>query len=353
MSRFLKEKFSKMESYTPGEQPQDKKYIKLNTNESPFPPSKGVLEAINDQSVSQLNLYPDPDCSVLRSSIAKYYGVNKSNVFVSNGSDDILSFAFMAFCSESSPAVFPDISYGFYKVYAELHGAKYTEIPLKEDFSIDVKDYIGINKNIFIANPNAPTGLTLSLEEISQICESNKNNIVLIDEAYVDFGGESSVGLTEKYDNLITVMTYSKSRSMAGARLGFAIANEAIIDDLNKIKYSTNPYSINRLTNLAGIAAIEDAEYYENNCKIVIENREYTKNELRKMGFDCTDSKSNFLFAKNPKISGAELYAKLKDKGVLVRHFGKERIKDYIRVTVGTKEEMNAFLNAVKEILSI
>ncbi len=352
MSKFLNEKFSKLEAYTPGEQPQDKKYIKLNTNESPFPPSNGVLEAINTANVSMLNLYPDPDCSILRNTIANYYGVDKENVFVANGSDDILNFAFMAFTSKTSPAAFPDISYGFYKVYAELHGSVYEQIPLKEDFSIDARDYMGINKNIFIANPNAPTGLTLSLEEISQICETNPDNLVLIDEAYVDFGGESSIELTKKYKNLLTVMTYSKSRSMAGARLGFAIADKEIINDLNTIKYSTNPYSINRLTNLAGIAAIKEADYYIDNCKAIINNREYTKAELFKLGFKGTDSKSNFIFVKHDKIGGEELYLKLKDRGVLVRHFGKERIKDYIRVTIGTKEQMNVFLDAVKDILA-
>ncbi|MBE7057777.1 MAG: histidinol-phosphate transaminase [Ruminococcaceae bacterium] len=351
MSRFLNEKFCRLEAYTPGEQPQDKKYIKLNTNESPFPPSKGVLEAVNQDAVSQLNLYPDPECKELRETIAKHYGVLAKNVFVGNGSDDILSFAFMAFCGKNSNAAFPDISYGFYRVYAELHGVPYVEIPLKSDFSVNAEDYIGINKNVFIANPNAPTGLTLSLEQISKICESNKDNIVLIDEAYVDFGAESSVNLTKKYDNLITVMTYSKSRSMAGARLGFAIASEAIIEDLNKIKYSTNPYSINRLTNLAGIAAIKDNDYYADNCKKIVEVREYTKSELEKLGFDFTDSKSNFIFAKNGKIDGETLYKKLKDKGILVRHFSKERIKDFVRITVGTKEQMDKLLDAVREIL--
>lgn len=351
MSRFLNEKFCRLEAYTPGEQPQDKKYIKLNTNESPFPPSKGVLEAVNQDAVSQLNLYPDPECKELRETIAKHYGVLAKNVFVGNGSDDILSFAFMAFCGKDSQAAFPDISYGFYKVYAELHGVPYVEIPLKSDFSVNAEDYIGINKNIFIANPNAPTGLTLNLEEISKICESNKDKIVLIDEAYVDFGGKSSVELTKKYDNLITVMTYSKSRSMAGARLGFAIANEELIADLNKIKYSTNPYSINRLTNLAGIAAIKDNDYYADNCKKIVEVREYTKSELEKLGFDFTDSKSNFIFTKNGKIDGETLYKKLKDKGILVRHFSKERIKDFVRITVGTKEQMDKLLDAIREIL--
>ena len=352
MSKFLNKKYSMLEAYTPGEQPQDKKYIKLNTNESPYPPSEGVLKAINSDEVSLLNLYPDPECKLLKSAIAQRYGVNTSNVFVGNGSDDILSFAFMAFCGRDSEAAFPDISYGFYKVYAELHGVPYKAIPLADDFKVKAEDYYGINKNIFIANPNAPTGLTLSLDEISKLCETNRDHIVLIDEAYVDFGAKSSVYLTKKYDNLITVMTYSKSRSMAGARLGFAIANEALIEDLNKIKYSTNPYSINRLTMLAGIAAIEDQKYYDENCQKIIAARENTKKELAKEGFTFTDSKSNFIFAKHGSTDGETLYKELKARGVLVRHFGKERIKDYIRITVGTPEQMDAFMAAVRDILS-
>ena len=351
MSKFMNEKYCRLEAYTPGEQPQDKKYIKLNTNESPYPPSQGVLDAVNTDAVSLLNLYPDPECKELRRTIAEQYTVEEKNVFVGNGSDDILNFAFMAFCGEDSPAAFPDISYGFYKVYAELHAIPFTEIPLNGKLEVCVRDYIGINKNIFIANPNAPTGLTLSLDDISRICESNKNNIVVIDEAYVDFGAESSVNLTKKFDNLITVMTYSKSRSMAGARLGFAIANEEIIKDLEKIKYSTNPYSINRLTNLAGIAALKDNSYYVENCKKIIEAREYTKVELQKLGFELTDSKSNFIFTKNSNIDGEMLYKKLKEKGILVRHFSKDRIKDYVRITVGTKEQMDALLAAIKTVI--
>lgn len=351
MSKFMNEKYCRLEAYTPGEQPQDKKYIKLNTNESPYPPSQGVLDAVNMDAVSLLNLYPDPECKDLRRTIAEQYTVEEKNVFVGNGSDDILNFAFMAFCGKDSPAAFPDISYGFYKVYAELHAIPFTEIPLNGKLEVCVRDYIGINKNIFIANPNAPTGLTLSLDDISRICESNKNNIVVIDEAYVDFGAESSVNLTKKFDNLITVMTYSKSRSMAGARLGFAIANEEIIKDLEKIKYSTNPYSINRLTNLAGIAALKDNSYYVENCKKIIEAREYTKVELQKLGFELTDSKSNFIFTKNSNIDGEMLYKKLKEKGILVRHFSKDRIKDYVRITVGTKEQMDALLAAIKTVI--
>ena len=247
-------------------------------------------------------------------------------------------------------AVFPDITYGFYSVFAELYGIKTDIIPLNDDFTLDVDAFCGKNKLVVIANPNAPTGLALGLEEIEKIVASNPDGVVLIDEAYVDFGAESAYRLTEKYDNLLVVQTFSKSRSMAGARLGFAFANEEIIKDLEKIKYSTNPYNINRLTQLGGIAALKSGGYFKENCRRIAETREYVKKELEKMGFYVTDSTANFLFAKSDKIGGKELYLKLKEKGILIRHFEKERISDYNRITVGSREEMEAFLKAVREI---
>lgn len=354
MSRYLKERYQSLEEYTPGEQPKDMKYIKLNTNESPFPPSEGVVDAINAESVKALKLYPDPEASELKGRIADLFGYEKKNVFVSNGSDDILNFSFMAFCGEGAQSVvFPNISYGFYKVYAELHGAEYTEIPLCEDFSINVNDYIGIGKNIVIANPNAPTGLALTRNQVEQIVKSNPDNFVLIDEAYVDFGAESAVGLVSKYDNLLVVRTFSKSYSLAGARLGFAIGSEALIADLEKIKYSTNPYNINRLSMIAGCRAIEDNMYYMNNCKIIARTRRSVTDTLRGWGFEVLDSSANFIFARTPKMSGEQLYLELKARGILIRHFSKECIKDFNRITIGTEDEMNAFLRAVKDILGI
>ncbi|MBQ5440153.1 MAG: aminotransferase class I/II-fold pyridoxal phosphate-dependent enzyme, partial [Clostridia bacterium] len=240
MSRFLVDKYRSLEVYTPGEQPQDMDYVKLNTNESPYPPSKGVFEAVCGKEVQKLALYPDPECRILREKIAGLYGVEKDNVFVSNGSDDILNFSFMAFCSDQTEAVFPNITYGFYKVFGDLHGVKYTQIPLDKDFKINVSDYMNTGKTVVIANPNAPTGLALTKDEVEQIVSSNSENAVVIDEAYVDFGAESCAELTKKYENLLVVQTYSKSRSMAGARLGFAIGSKALTDDLNRIKYSTN-----------------------------------------------------------------------------------------------------------------
>ena len=352
MSRFLNSKYTSLETYTPGEQPTDMKYIKLNTNESPYPPSQKVLDAISKEEVSKLNLYSDPTCRALKERLANLYGVGFENVFVSNGSDDILNFSFMAFCEGNKTGVkFPEISYGFYSVYAELHGADYTAIPLKDDFSIDIKDYMGNDATVVIANPNAPTGICLSLCEIEELVKANPDHLVLIDEAYVDFGGESAVELTKKYGNLLVVCTFSKSRSLAGARLGFAIANKEIISDLEKIKYSTNPYNINRLSLIAGEMAMLDNAYYMDNCKKIIETREYTQNKLRELGFSVTDSKANFIFAKSDKIDGKELYLRLKDKGILIRHFDKEKIKDYNRITVGTREEMCALLVAITEIL--
>lgn len=351
MSKFLNDNLKSLEAYTPGEQPRDKKYIKLNTNESPYPPSPEVVAAVSASEVLDLRLYSDPLCKTLKEKIADRYGVNYENVFVSNGSDESLNFYFMAFCSKENSVVFPEISYGFYKVFADLYGISYEAIPLNSDFSINVNDYIGIGKNIVIANPNAPTGLALPFQDIERIVSSNPDNIVLIDEAYVDFGAESAVSLTKKYDNLLVVQTFSKSRSLAGARLGYAIGNKEIIADLEKIKYSTNPYNINRLTLVAGAAAIDSDSYFADNCKRIMATRKYTEDELTKLGFTCIPSSSNFIFAKSEKISGNDLYLKLKEKGVLVRHFSTPAICEYNRITIGTQEEMETFIEKVKECI--
>lgn len=349
MSRFINERFDSLEEYTPGEQPQDKKYIKLNTNESPYPPSKNVLKAVSKNEVADLRLYCDPDCKKLKTAMAELFGVTDNNIFLSNGSDDILNFAFMAYGQNG--AVYPDITYGFYSVFAKLHGVESEIIPLKEDFTIDARDYKNKGKLVVIANPNAPTGIALSLSEIEEIVKRNHDSVVLIDEAYVDFGGESCYKLTEKYENLLCVGTFSKSRSLAGGRLGFAIASENLIKDLEKIKYSTNPYNINRLTQVAGFATIKDNDYYLRNCEKIVKTREFLTEELRKLGFRVLPSKANFIFAKCDKISGLELYQKLKEKGVLIRHFEKDRIKDFNRITIGTMEETKTLIEKIKEIL--
>jgi len=272
-------------------------------------------------------------------------------VLMTNGSDEILNFAFMAFCDNEHPVVFPDISYGFYSVFAELNSIPYEKIPLREDFTIDPEDYVGIGKNVVIANPNAPTGLALSLADVERIVASNPDNVVLIDEAYVDFGAESAVSLVAKYDNLIVTQTFSKSRSLAGARLGFAIASEPLIVDMNTIKYSTNPYNVNRMTMMAGYQALVEDEYYKNCIEKIKQNREFTKCELEKLGFRVLDSKANFLFAETDAISGGEFYLKLKSSGILVRHFNGERISNFNRITIGTREQMEAFILNVRKIL--
>ena len=257
----------------------------------------------------------------------------------------------MAFCDDMHPAAFADITYGFYPVFAALNHIPYEEIPLRDDFTLNVEDYIGINKTIFIANPNAPTGIAISVEDIKRILESNPNNIVVIDEAYVDFGGESCVPLINEYKNLLVTQTFSKSRSMAGARLGMGFACKELITDLNTVKYSTNPYNINRMTMAAGIGALEDDEYMKENCLAIIENRAYTTFALEDMGFSLTDSSTNFVFAKHPFVSGKEIYLKLKEMGILVRHFDKEKLTEYNRITIGTKEQMDAFIEATKKII--
>lgn len=350
MSRFFSSKYEKLVPYTPGEQPKDMKYIKLNTNESPFPPSEKAVAAAAEIAKT-LQLYSDPEVTPLVAKMAEVFGVEKDEVLMTNGSDEILNFAFMAYCDKDHPAAFANITYGFYPVFCEINNLPYEEIPLKDDFTIDVNDYIGINKTIFIANPNAPTGIALPVSEIEKIIKSNPDNVVVIDEAYVDFGGESCIPLTKKYDNLLVTQTFSKSRSMAGARLGFGIGNKKLIQDLNTIKYSTNPYNINRMTMAAGVGVLCDEEYTKKNCQTIIENRDFTTAELRKLGFEVLDSKSNFVFAKHPDRDGKEIYLELKARGILIRHFDKPLLCQYNRITIGTKEQMQALIDNLKELV--
>lgn len=350
MSKFKCSEFDNLKEYVPGEQPQDKRYIKLNTNESPYPPSPATVKAVSCEEVENLRLYSDPECKKLKQSIAEVYGVYPKNIFVSNGSDEILNFAFMLY-GKATGAVFADITYGFYKVFAELYGIDYTIKPLNDDFTINTDDYKSTGKFTVIANPNAPTGIALPLSKIEEIVASNPDTVVLIDEAYVDFGAESARGLIEKYKNLIVCMTYSKSRSMAGARLGFCFADEELIKDLELIKYSTNPYNINRLTQVAGTAAMQDNDYYLDNCREIIETRNFTTKALIGLGFEVLDSKANFVFAKHPELDGKEFYLTLKEKGVLVRHFDMEKISQYNRITIGSFEEMTKFVEITRKIL--
>ena len=351
MSRFLSERFSSIEPYTPGEQPKLTNLIKLNTNESPFPPSPNVIKALNETEISKLNLYSDPDTKEVVEAIAKTLGVNSNQILMGNGSDEILAFAFQAFCDKDHEPCFADITYGFYPVFCELYGLNPEIIPLKDDLSIDYNDYAGKNKPIFIANPNAPTGLALNLCEIEKILESNKDTIVLIDEAYVDFGAESAISLIDQYDNLIVSRTFSKSRNLAGARIGFAVSNPELIADMCKMKFSFNPYNLNRLSIIAGKESVLDTEYFDSCISSIMGTREYTVKELEKRGFTIPDSKANFIFAKHNTLSGEEYFNELRKRNIIVRYFSKERIKDYVRITIGSQEQMTALINATDEIL--
>ena len=347
MSRFFSEYYASLVPYTPGEQPQDQVYIKLNTNESPFPPSPGVREAAAEAGMA-CHLYSDPENRQLCAAFAASLGLRPGQVMAVNGSDEALNFAFMAF---GKRLCFPDISYGFYPVFAQLNHIPYTEIPLRDDWRIAAEDYVGLDGMIVLANPNAPTGLALGLDEIETILRTNPDRVVLIDEAYVDFGAESAVTLLNRYDNLLVTQTFSKSRSLAGARLGFAIGNEALIADLNTLRYSTNPYNVNRMTAAAGLAALREDAYYKTNARTILQNRRETIAALRKLGFTVPESSANFVFATHPGLGGAVLYRRLKERGVLVRHFNKPRISDFVRVTIGTKEQMTRFLTETETIL--
>ena len=348
MSRFFSDKFAALTPYTPGEQPQDKQYIKLNTNESPFPPSEKAQAAAAEAAAS-LQLYPDPTCRKLREQLAAVHGLSAEETIVTNGSDEVLNFAFMAFCDHG--AAFPDITYGFYKVFAELYNVPYVEIPLQEDFTIKLSNYRALGRAIFIANPNAPTGIPLTTAQIEDIVSTNPDTVVVVDEAYVDFGGTSCAPLVRKYDNLLVTGTFSKSRSMAGARLGFGFGCPALIADLETLRYSTNPYNVNRITMAAGLGQLADADQTEKNCRAVMANREYTTAQLQALGFTVLPSAANFVFATHPAIRGKDLYLRLKERGVLVRHFDTARLTEYNRITIGSRAQMDALLDAVSEIL--
>ncbi len=351
MSRYFSAKYSALEPYTPGEQPQNmERLIKLNTNESPFPPSERSLSYARENTRS-LNLYSDPNCVGLTRKIAETYGVEPDMVLATNGSDEILNFAFMAFTDKDNPALFADITYGFYPVFAQLNGSPYQTIPLKEDFSLDIDDYIGRKGTVFIANPNAPTGMALPKSEIERLVAADTGRVVVVDEAYVDFGGESCIDLTMKYQNVLVCQTFSKSRSFAGGRLGYGIGSKELIADLNTIKYSTNPYNINSMTAAMGIGILEDQGYYSANCRVIMENRDYTVQALRELGFTVLDSKANFIFVSSDAIEGGDYYRRLKDWGILVRHFDKERLSNWCRVSIGTRESMQALVEATARML--
>lgn len=349
MSRFLNKRYASLQAYTPGEQPRDMVYIKLNTNESPYPPAPSVVAAMDAEQVENLRLYSDPTGLSLKQSLAELYGLKTENIFLSNGSDDILNFAFMAFADERG-AAFADITYGFYPVYAQLHNVKTDIIPLEADFSLDYKKYLGRNQLIVIANPNAPTGMEIPLWQIEEILKSNPDSVVMIDEAYVDFGGTSCYKLIDNYVNLLVVRTFSKSRCLAGARLGYAFGSPELIEDLEKLKYSTNPYNVNRLTMMLGCKTVEAEPYYREVSQKIQSARAWTTEALKDLGFRVLPSKANFIFASHRSIPGDALYKGLRQRGILVRHFTKDRIKDFVRITIGTQAQMESLCNALKEM---
>jgi len=349
MSRFLYSSIEAMEAYTPGEQPKDGVYVKLNTNESPYPPSPGVVARLKTADIERLRLYSDPTCRSLREALGREHGVDYTRVCPTNGSDEALAFAFMAY--GRGGVCFPDITYGFYPVFAELYGCPMNVIPLKDDFSMDVEAMKNAKETLFIANPNAPTGMALPLSTIEDIVKSNPDRVVVVDEAYVDFGGETAIPLTDKYDNLLVTRTYSKSRSMAGARIGYAVAGDAIAQDLDKLRYSTNPYNMDSLALALGTTASEESDYYADNCKKIMKTRDDLSARLTAKGFEVLPSSANFIFVKYPGHDGGDIYNALRERFILVRHFKSERIRDYLRVTIGTPEEMEKFYNAICEIV--
>ena len=351
MSRFLSQRFSALAPYVPGEQPKTQNLIKLNTNENPYPPSPKVIKAICAEEVAKLRLYSDPDASPLIAAIAKRYGVKSAQVFVGNGSDEVLGLAFLAYGGEEKAFRFPALSYGFYPVFARLFGVRFTAVPLREDFTLDPANYMDNTANVVIANPNAPTGLAVPLEDIRAICRANPDHIVLIDEAYADFNDFSAASLLGECDNLLIVQTMSKSRSLAGMRVGFALGSEAIIADLQRMKFSFNPYNLDRLAILAGTAALEDEAYFAQCTAKIVATRERTAKALAALGMTVLPSRTNFLFAKPSGLPGKDVFAALRARGILVRRWDDPAIADWLRISIGTDDEMDALLSALKDIL--
>lgn len=341
----------KVVPYVPGEQPKNKNVIKLNTNENPYPPAPGVRKLMDDMTISDFRLYPDTDATPLVKSLAKFYGVRESQIFVGVGSDDVLAMAFLTFFNGDKPVLFPDITYSFYDVWGDLYRIPYKQIPLDEEFKINPSDYKIPNGGVIFPNPNAPTGVLQSLEAVEEIIAANPDVVVIVDEAYIDFGGESCLPLLEKYDNLLIVQTFSKSRSMAGMRIGYAFGNEKLIGYLKDAKFSFNSYTMNMPSIQLGVAAVDDVAYFKENCDKIIHTREVAKKRLAELGFTFTDSYSNFLFASHKTVPASEIFAKLKERGIFVRYWNKARINNHLRITIGTDEQMETFYQALEEIL--
>lgn len=350
MSKYWSSLVSKLQPYVPGEQPKMANLVKLNTNENPFGPSPKVIEAIQSELNDNLRLYPDPESLALKQSIASYYGVKAKQVFVGNGSDEVLAHIFQGLLKHDKPILFPDITYSFYPVYCGLYQIESTVIPLTDSFEINPADYKQANGGIIFPNPNAPTGRYLGLEHVEDILKANPDSVVVVDEAYVDFGGETAITLVDQYPNLLVSQTLSKARSLAGLRAGFAVGNEELIEALNRVKDSFNSYPLDRLALVGAIAAFEDREWFEKSRQGVISERERVTAELEILGFEVLPSKANFVFTRHPEHAGADIAAKLRKQGVIVRHFNKPRISDFLRITIGTAEQNNALLNGLKSL---
>ena len=351
MSRFSTPQLSALTPYVPGEQPpRSINLIKLNTNENPYPPGPAVHAVLTDAAVASLRLYPDPDCRELREAVAEAYGLQPGNVYVGNGSDEVLAFIFKGLCPKG--AAFPDISYGFYPVFADMFQVPFKEVPLKDDLSLDIADYEDIDSTLFIANPNAPTGLILSIDEIKKLLEQNRQRLVVVDEAYVDFGCESAVKLIDSYDNLLIVQTLSKSRQLAGGRIGLALGQKELISDLETLKFSFNPYSVNALALMAATASFKDTKWFEEHRDRLIENRDFLSRNMAALGFHLTDSRANFVFTASPEgLSGEEYFQQLRRRNIVVRWFNKSRIKNYVRITIGRRDQLESLLQATMDIL--
>ncbi|MEZ5534367.1 MAG: histidinol-phosphate transaminase [Thiolinea sp.] len=350
MSQYWSQLVHTLEPYVPGEQPRDQRYIKLNTNECPYPPSPLALQAIAEAGGESLRLYSDPGATELKEAVAEYYAVGTENIFVGNGSDEVLAHIFRGLLDHDKPLLYPDLSYGFYPVYRQFFELNAVEIPLREDFSIHPDDYQQDNGGIIIANPNAPTGLALGLADIELLLQRNPDSVVVIDEAYVDFGADSAIALVGKYPNLLVVQTFSKSRSLAGLRVGIAVGHRDLIDGLERIKNSFHPYTLGRMDIAGAAAAMRDREYFDQTRHKVMATRERSAEQLRQLGFTVLPSKTNFLFVRPPNGRAEKLYQALKAQGVLVRYFNKSRINEYLRVTVGTDEEMDSFVAKLRQM---
>ncbi|EPQ3791411.1 histidinol-phosphate transaminase [Acinetobacter baumannii] len=350
--RFWSPEVRELEPYVPGEQPKIQNLLKLNTNENPYPPSPKVVEAVQEvlhEQADVLRLYPDPDATVLKQAIAKQQNIDVSQVFVGNGSDEVLAHIFKAFFLQDGPILYPDITYSFYPVYSQFFGTKTKEIPLNENFEIDVRDYTQPNGGVIITNPNAPTSIALSLAEIEQVLQANPDRVVVIDEAYVDFGAGSAVSLINRYENLVVCQTTSKSRSLAGLRVGFAIAQSHLIAALEAVKNSFNSYPIDRFAIAAAVASFEDQAYFEEQCQKVITSREKLVRDLTELGFNVLPSKANFIFATHSQHDAGQLAQKLREQGIIVRYFNKPRINQFLRITVGTNEQNARLVQTLKQ----